>query len=167
MNTTEVSQFVINNNTGWITINDELCLNRYMNYTITVTTIDTPLNSSYVPATSSTTVTIQVYDDNQFSPDFTESEYVFTVRNSSPADTRAGTVAITDRDKCSRVYIALFSVTSTMFEIEMLTGVITTITELLRQDGTVTKKLVRCQNRSGRTNFGCQNWSPLPILVPL
>ena len=23
-----------------------------------------------------------------------------------------------------------------------------------------------CQNQSGRTNFGSQNWSPLPILVP-
>ena len=30
----------------------------------------------------------------------------------------------------------------------------------------VTKESVRRQNRSGRTNFGSQNWPPLPILVP-
>ena len=30
----------------------------------------------------------------------------------------------------------------------------------------VMKKSVRHQKQSPRTNFGSQNWSPLPILVP-
>ena len=37
---------------------------------------------------------------------------------------------------------------------------------MLSASRTVTKKSVRRQNRSGRTNFGSQNWSPLPISVP-
>ena len=96
---------------------------------------------SLVPQRNSTIVTIVVYDDNQFAPDFTESNYMFIVQNTSPAGTVVGTVVTTDRDKCSQVHTtSLFMLTSNnlnLFQIGTYTGVVTTTMELLRQDGSI------------------------------
>jgi len=135
--TTAIPQFVINTTTGWITVNEQLCLNQDINYTTTVIATDDPSNPDLVPCSNSITVTILVYDDNRFPPDFTEGEYVFTVRNSSSANTVAGTVATIDRDRCSRVHDALFSLDTDQFVINRLTGVVTTTTELVRESGTI------------------------------
>ena len=133
-----VSQFAINMTTGLITITEDLCSNQDVTYNITVKATDSPSNTTFIPQSNSTVVTILVYDDNQFAPEFTETQYVFTVRNSSPASTITGTVATTDRDRCSQVHTALFSLdTTNQFEIDMLTGVITSTTELLREDRTI------------------------------
>ena len=135
---TSMLPFAINMTTGLITVTEDLCSNQDMTYTITVTAQDSPRNSSFVPQRNSTEVTILVYDDNQFAPEFTESQYVFTARNSSPVSTIVGTVATTDRDRCAQVPTALFSLdTTSRFQINTLTGVITSATELLRQDRTI------------------------------
>ncbi len=114
--------FTIHRLSGEITTTKLLCTDSNVSYTFTVRAFDNPAGTLIFSTVVN--VTILVYDDNSFDPEFTRQEYASVL----PSDVRAGvsviTVAATDGDVCSPPFI--YSLSSTHFAIDNATGVITT-----------------------------------------
>ena len=112
---------------GVIRLDEGLDFEESLSYSIEITVTDGMLSST-------TTVLINVQDENEFAPVFDELQPL-QVREELPPGTTVGTVVATDADRDSIVsYSIIMGVSSSLFTINSQTGVITTNQTLDREE---------------------------------
>ena len=122
-------EFAINPLTGEIFTLVNLCTQNDISYGLTVTALDRP--GGQLTLSTNVSVTIDVYDDNSFSPNFTRSEYVAIVEDGVEAGVPILRVEANDDDICSPPF-SYSIVDSSLFVIDNETGVIFTAASLLK-----------------------------------
>ena len=124
--------FDVNELTGEIFALASLCTLQNMTYTLTVIAVDRP--GGQLTLTSNVSVTISVYDDNRFPPDFTRLHYAGIVEDGVEANVPVLTVEAIDADICSPP-LSYSIVGNTQFRINSVTGTIFTAAPLSRISG--------------------------------
>ncbi len=119
--------FVVDRFSGQINTTGLLCNNGNVTYRFLVRAEDTP--GGTLQFASEVNVTVLVYDDNTFEPEFTREEYASIIPRDAGSDTSVITVVATDIDVCSPPFIYSIS-SSPYFTIDNSTGVITTTAQI-------------------------------------
>ena len=126
--------FSIDADSGVVSVNGRLCVNKDTEYTFQVVAEDRPVD--IVIFTNTTNITILVYDDNLNAPVFDRAEYGGIVANGVAPDHPILTVSATDLDACSppfKYYVA-DQPTWGPFRINEDTGVLYTNATLYESD---------------------------------
>ena len=127
--------FAVNSSTGRVYINTSLDYETQSSYSLTILATDTgepPLVSEPL------SVMINIFDENDESPIFTQSEYTFHIKENSPIGTSVECVSAPDRDQ--GIYgVVLYSIVDQgshngFFSVAESTGCITVIKEIDRED---------------------------------
>ena len=124
--------FDVNDMTGEIFTLASLCTPQNTTHTLTVVAVDRP--GGRLMLTSNVSVTISVYDDNRFPPDFTRLHYAGIVEDGVETNVPVLTVQATDADICSPP-LSYSIVDNTPFSIDAVTGTIFTAASLSSTNG--------------------------------
>ena len=127
--------FAVNSSTGSVYINTSLDYETQSTYSLTILATDTgesPLVSEPL------SVMINIFDENDEAPIFTQSEYTFHIKENSPTGATVDCVSAPDRDQ--GIYgVVLYSIVDEgshngFFSIAESTGCVTVIKEIDRED---------------------------------
>ena len=124
------SLFQIDSLSGEITTTDFLCTYDNVTYSFLVTAEDHP--GGQLRLRSSVNVTILVYDDNSFDPQFTRDDYAAIVAEGTTNGDDVFTVVATDQDICSPpfTYALLPTSDAILFSLNITSGLLTSNTTL-------------------------------------
>ena len=126
--------FEINEFSGEIRTTDFICTRETVEYSFNVTAEDNPGGTLRLQTT--VPVTIRVFDDNRFDPEFTRTAYAAIVPDGTDIGDEIITVEVRDGDLCSTPFTYSLEVSSdsTFFTLNQTTGLLTTNIALVEDD---------------------------------